>query len=48
MLNGSQILGEIVYFSTDGINFNEEYMMIYLYDESGAPIGIKYRTPSYL
>ena len=28
-------------------NFVEEYSMFYLYDETGSPIGIKYRTPSY-
>ena len=48
MLVGSQIVGEIVYFSSDGgTNFEEQYTFIYLYDESGAPIGLKYRTPSY-
>ena len=48
MLSGSQIIGETVYFSNDGgESFAEQYTLIYMYDESGAPIGFKYRTPSY-
>ena len=48
MLNGSQIIGETVYFSQDaGVTFTEQYTLIYLYDESSMPIGMMYRTPSY-
>ena len=42
ILNGSQILGEIAY--KDG---EEAYTFVYIYDEKGTPIGIKYREPGY-
>ena len=42
ILSGSQVIRETVYL--DEI---EQYTLVYLYDELGAPIGIKYRTPSY-
>jgi len=38
LLNGSQIVAET--WTQNGI----EYMLRYIYDESGAPIGMKYRT----
>ncbi len=41
-LNGTQILYEIV--SIDSV---EQYTVIYVYDENGSPIGLKYREPSY-
>ncbi len=41
-LNGTQILKETVY-----VNNVESYTLVYLYDESEAPIGIRYRTHSY-
>ena len=41
MLNGSQILAEKWKIGST------EYLLIFLYDESGAPIGLKYRTSSY-
>ena len=42
MLNGSQIVGE-TWTDEEG----DEYMLIYLYDENGSPIGMKYRTQYY-
>ena len=42
ILSGSQIIKETV-----SVNGMEQYTLVYLYDELGAPIGIKYRTPSY-
>ena len=48
ILNGSQIIGETM---SDTFNvsagFTEQYTLVYIYDEMGAPIGIKHRTPSY-
>ena len=41
-LNGSQIVKETVY--VDGV---ESYTLIYLYDESEAPVGIRYRARSF-
>ncbi len=40
-LNGSQIISEMW---TQG---NVEYMLYYLYDENGSPIGLQYRTSNY-
>ena len=40
--NGSQIIKETVYSGS-----TELYTLVYLYDENGAPIGYRYRTPSY-
>ena len=46
MLNGSQILGE--HYSYNDCDYNyREYTVIYIYDEAGSPIGLKYREPSY-
>ena len=42
ILSGSQIIKETVF--ADGV---ESYTLVYLYDETGAPIGYRYRTPSY-
>ena len=42
-LSGSQIVKETVYVY-DSI---EIYTLVYIYDENGAPIGYRYRTPSY-
>ena len=48
MLDGSRIIGETMYETFDvSQGFTEQYTFIYLYDELGAPIGLKYRTPSY-
>ena len=41
LTDGSRIISEIVYNGSA-----EAYRLIYLYDESGAPIGMQYRTPS--
>jgi len=41
ILNGSQIIAEK--WTENSI----EYMMLYLYDEQGAPIGLMYRTSQY-
>ena len=41
-LSGSQIIKETVYNGS-----TELYTLVYLYDENGAPIGYRYRTPSY-
>ena len=41
-LSGSQIIKETVYSGS-----TELYTLVYLYDENGAPIGYRYRTPSY-
>jgi len=41
ILNGSQILAEKWKIGST------EYLLIFLYDESGAPIGLKYRTSVY-
>lgn len=40
-LNGSQIVTE------SWVQNNVEYVIVYLYDESGAPIGMQYRTSNY-
>ena len=40
-LNGSQIVGET--WTSEGI----EYLLMYVYDETGSPIAIKYRTNEY-
>ena len=40
-LNGSQIVTE------SWVQNNVEYYIVYLYDESGAPIGMQYRTSNY-
>ena len=40
-LNGTQIIAET--WTQSGI----EYLMYYLYDENGAPIGLQYRTSDY-
>ena len=40
-LNGTQIITESVNSTLDGV-----YLLVYLYDENGAPIGMRYRTPS--
>ena len=45
-LNGSQILAEVWFDIFEGDD-RIEYMLIYLYDESGAPIGLKYRENIY-
>ena len=42
LLNGSQIIKETVF-----VNNVESYTFVYLYDEAGAPLGYRYRTPSY-
>ena len=42
ILNGSQIIKETVF-----VNNVESYTLVYLYDETGAPLGYRYRTPSY-
>ena len=42
VLSGSQIVKETVF-----VNGVEQYILVYVYDELGAPIGIKYRTPTY-
>lgn len=42
ILNGSQIITEIVYEDD-----TEAYMLVYLYDENGSPVGFRYMTPSY-
>ena len=42
ILNGSQIIKETVF-----LNGVEQYILVYVYDETGAPIGLKYRTPVY-
>ena len=41
LLNGSQILGER--WTIEGV----KYTLIYLYDENGSPMGLKYRTNAY-
>jgi len=41
ILNGSQILAEKWKIGST------EYLLIFLYDESGEPIGLKYRTSAY-
>ena len=41
VLNGSQILAEKWKIGST------EYLLIFLYDESGLPIGLKYRTSAY-
>ena len=40
-LNGSQIVAEV------WTENNVEHVLIYIYDESGSPIGLKYRTNAY-
>jgi len=48
IVSGSRIISEIVYLNMSyPENYVEQYRFIYIYDETGAPIGIKYRTPSY-
>ena len=42
ILSGSQIVRETVY-----LNDVEQYTLVYFYDENGAPLGMKYRTPTY-
>ena len=42
ILSGSQIIKETVF-----VNSVESYTLVYLYDEAGAPLGYRYRTPSY-
>lgn len=42
ILSGSQIIKETVF-----VNNVESYTLVYLYDEIGAPLGYRYRTPSY-
>lgn len=42
ILNGSQIVVETVSSDIYG-----DYSLTYLYDENGAPIGLKYREPTY-
>lgn len=42
ILSGSQIIKETVF-----VNNVESYTLVYLYDEAGAPIGYRYRRPSY-
>lgn len=42
ILSGSQIIKETVF-----VNNVESYTLVYLYDETGAPLGYRYRTPSY-
>ena len=47
-LNGSQIVAQTYYLSTaNRENFVEQYRIVFIYDENGAPAGMKYRTPSY-
>ena len=41
ILNGSQILCEIVRYGS-----TKNYRLIYVYDESGTPLGMKYRRPN--
>jgi len=41
LLNGTQIIGET------WTSYGTEYLLLYIYDETGAPIGIKYRTSAY-
>ena len=41
LLNGSQIMGER--WTIEGV----KYTLIYLYDENGSPMGLKYRTNAY-
>ena len=47
ILNGSQIIGEAVYCVADDYEPEERYRIVYIYDETGSPIGMKYREPSY-
>jgi len=46
-LSGSRIIGETVYYYMSETSQYEQYRLVYIYDETGAPIGLKYRTPSY-
>ena len=41
ILNGSQILGET------WTQNNVEYLLVYIYDANGAPVGLKYRTSNF-
>ena len=41
ILNGSQIIGET------WTEYGTEYLLLYIYDENGSPMGIKYRTEAY-
>ena len=45
-VSGSTIISETEYYDNGG-TWVEQHTLIYIYDENGAPIGIKYRTPSY-
>ena len=45
-LNGSQIVKETVYSAASDDEYSESYTIVYIYDETGAPIGMKYRTPN--
>jgi len=47
ILNGTQIICEAVYYVGDDLELEERYRIVYLYDETGAPVGMKYREPSY-
>ena len=42
IFSGSQIIKETVF-----VNDVESYTLVYIYDEAGAPLGYRYRTPSY-
>ena len=46
ILDGGTILYEMVYSITP-TSKTESYIIVYLYDENGSPVGMKYRTPSY-
>ena len=41
LLNGTQIIGETWTL------YGTEYLLLYIYDENGSPMGIKYRTEAY-
>ena len=41
ILNGSQILGET--WTVNGV----EYLLVYVYDANGSPVGLKYRTSNF-
>ena len=46
LLNGSQIIGEIYSYEDYAGDYNNR-TIIYIYDESGSLIGLKYRTSTY-
>ena len=46
VLNGSQIISE-TYTYEDYDGNVENWTIVYIYDETGSPIGMKYREPSY-